>query len=106
MIRAAAVRSSLPSCRAASGMNSTVQAKVAHQLIHRDGRLPRAAVGLQSCSTEVSILQVVQALLDQLSQLEGLGPPVSEASRSSRASVAGSRRTEGALQSTESVYSG
>jgi hypothetical protein len=45
-------------------MNSTVQAKVVHELIQRNGRLAGLAVGFQGGGAEVGIFQVIDALLD------------------------------------------
>ena len=53
-------------------MTSILQAKVLHQHGQRDAVFARTAVSLQGSSTQVNVLQIIESLLDQLTQVEGI----------------------------------
>lgn len=71
-MRLATCRSSLRSSLAAAGVTSTLQAKVFHHLVEGDGGFTGAAVCFQCSSPQVHILQVIEPVLDQFAEVEGL----------------------------------
>lgn len=55
-------------------MTSIPQAKIPQDILQWNRSLSRATVGFEGRRTEVGVLHVLKAPLDQLPQVEGLGP--------------------------------
>jgi hypothetical protein len=69
-MRRATCLSSLRSSLAAAGVTSILQAKILHQRCPRDGGFARTTVRIKGGSSQVGVLQVIEALLDQLAEVK------------------------------------